>query len=254
MPRRHDHRARGVPRHDGAVMPMPNYRYRAHQQHGEIVTGAIAAPRRGESRAASSISASCWSTPSPGGGRRRRAAPSASFNKPKAEDVTVFTLDLALLLRAGARINDGLELLAADPDVGRLRPVVAKIRSRVVAGESFAEALARHEGLFPPMYVALVRVGEASGSLDQVLEVLAAERDPRRGASAGSAMRMRYPLFVLVAAAACCCSSCTFVLPQFASVLQDFSAKLDPIILGFLEFLDVPARQFRRGAGDRWQR
>jgi type II secretory pathway component PulF len=48
-------------------------------------------------------------------------------NQPRAEDVTVFTQDLALLLRAGARVNDGLELLAGDRDIGRLRPVVGRV-------------------------------------------------------------------------------------------------------------------------------
>ena len=158
------------------------------------------------------------------------------FNKPKAEDVTLFTRDLALLLRAGARINDGLELLAADRDFGRLRPVVADIRSRVVSGESFAEALARHEGLFPPMYVALIRVGEASGSLDQVLEVLADERTRTEALKRRLGDAIRYPLFVLGAAGCVLLFFLTFVLPQFASVLQDFGAKVDPIILVFLNF------------------
>ena len=161
---------------------------------------------------------------------------SASFSKPKAEDVTIFTRDLALLLRAGARINDGLELLAADRDFGRLRPVVADIRSRVVAGESFAEALARHQALFPPMYVALIRVGEASGSLDQVLEVLADERSRTEALKRRLGDAIRYPLFVLGAAGCVLLFFLTFVLPQFASVLQDFGAKVDPFILGFLNF------------------
>src|SRR5439155_22465028 len=84
------------------------------------------------------------------------------FNKPRGEDVTVFTRDLALLLRAGARINDGLELLAEDRDIGKLRPVVADVRSHVTAGETFADALSRHPALFPAMYVALISVGDAS--------------------------------------------------------------------------------------------
>ena len=187
------------------------------------------------SRSGSSASAWCWSTTS----RSRRAAVRprsvfSLFNKPKAEDVTIFTRDLALLLRAGARINDGLELLAADRDFGRLRPVVADIRSHVVAGESFAEALSRHEALFPAMYVALIRVGEASGSLDQVLEVLADERSRTEALKRRLGDAIRYPLFVLGAAGCVLLFFLTFVLPQFASVLQDFGAKVDPIILTFL--------------------
>jgi general secretion pathway protein F len=215
---------------------MPNYRYRAMNANGELVSGAIAAAAPGDVAARIERLGLVLvdSVTLEEGGSARRAF--SIFNKPKAEDVTIFTRDLALLLRAGARINDGLELLAADRDFGRLRPVVADIRSHVVAGESFAEALARHEGLFPAMYVALIRVGEASGSLDQVLEVLADERSRTEALKRRLGDAIRYPLFVLGAAGCVLLFFLTFVLPQFASVLTDFGAKVDPIILSFLNF------------------
>ena len=216
---------------------MPNYRYRALNSNGELVSGAVAAAAPGDvaqriERLGLVLVDNV--TLEEGGGSARGVL--GIFNKPKAEDVTIFTRDLALLLRAGARINDGLELLAADRDFGRLRPVVADIRSHVVAGESFAEALSRHEALFPAMYVALIRVGEASGSLDQVLEVLADERSRTEALKRRLGEAIRYPLFVLGAAGCVLLFFLTFVLPQFASVLQDFGAKVDPIILTFLNF------------------
>ena len=213
---------------------MPNYRYRALNSNGELVSGAIAASAPGDvAQRVERLGLVLVDNVTLEEGGAARSAFSL-FNKPKAEDVTIFTRDLALLLRAGARINDGLELLAADRDFGRLRPVVADIRSRVVAGESFAEGLSRHEGLFPPMYVALIRVGEASGSLDQVLEVLADERSRTEALKRRLGDAIRYPLFVLGAASCVLLFFLTFVLPQFASVLQDFGAKVDPFILGFL--------------------
>jgi len=213
---------------------MPNYRYRAMNSNGELVSGAIAASAPGDvAQRVERLGLVLVDNVTLEEGGAARSAFSL-FNKPKAEDVTIFTRDLALLLRAGARINDGLELLAADRDFGRLRPVVADIRSRVVAGESFAEGLSRHEGLFPPMYVALIRVGEASGSLDQVLEVLADERSRTEALKRRLGDAIRYPLFVLGAAACVLLFFLTFVLPQFASVLQDFGAKVDPFILAFL--------------------
>src|SRR4030088_297558 len=216
---------------------MPSYRYRALNSNGELVSGAIAAAAPGDvaqriERLGLVLVDNV--TLEEGGGSARSIF--SVFNKPKAEDITIFTRDLALLLRAGARINDGLELLAADRDFGRLRPVVADIRSHVVAGESFAEALSRHEGLFPAMYVALIRVGEASGSLDQVLEVLADERSRTEALKRRLGDAVRYPIFVLGAAGCVLFFFLTFVLPQFASVLTDFGAKVDPIILGFLNF------------------
>src|SRR6266446_3919665 len=215
---------------------MPNYRYRALNSNGELVSGAIAASAPGDvAQRIERLGLVLVDNVTLEEGGAARSAFSL-FNKPKAEDVTIFTRDLALLLRAGARINDGLELLAADRDFGRLRPVVADIRSRVVAGESFAEALARHEALFPAMYVALIRVGEASGSLDQVLEVLAGERSRTEALKRRLGDAIRYPVFVLGAAGCVLLFFLTFVLPQFASVLQDFGAKVDPIILSFLNF------------------
>src|SRR3978361_1565530 len=218
-------------------MPMPNYRYRALNSNGELVSGAIAAaaPADVAQRIERLGLVLVDNVALEEGGAGARGV-FTIFNKPKAEDVTIFTRDLALLLRAGARIKDGLELLSADRDFGRLRPVVADIRSRVVAGESVAEALARHEGLFPAMYVALIRVGEASGSLDQVLEVLADERSRTEALKRRLGDAVRYPLFVLGAAACVLFFFLTFVLPQFAGVLQDFGAKVDPIILDFLNF------------------
>src|ERR1700712_3774115 len=215
---------------------MPNYRYRAMNSNGELVSGAIAAPAPGDVAARIERLGLVLvdSVTLEEGGSARSAF--SLFNKPKPEDVTLFTRDLALLLRAGARINDGSDLLAAYRDFGRLRPVVADIRSHVVAGESFAEALARHGGLFPAMYVALIRVGEASGSLDKVREVLADERSRTEALKRRLGEAIRYPLFVLSAAGCVLLFFLTFVLPQFAGVLQDFGAKVDPIILSFLNF------------------
>lgn len=213
---------------------MPSYRYRAMNSDGELVSGAIAAPAPGDVAARIERLGLVLvdNVTLEEGSSAGRAF--SLFSAPKPEDVTIFTRDLALLLRAGARINDALELLAADRDFGRLRPVVADVRSRVMSGESFAEALARHQGLFPPMYVALIRVGEASGSLDHVLEVLADERSRTEALKRRLGDAVRYPLFVLGAAGCVLLFFLTFVLPQFASVLQDFNAKVDPFIQTFL--------------------
>jgi general secretion pathway protein F len=219
---------------------MPNYRYKAITQAGEIVTGSIAAPTAAEvARRIEYLGLVPVDTVI-----EDRAESASSFftltQRAKAEDVTVFTLDLALLLKAGARLDDALELLSGDSDVGGLRYTVAKIRAAILSGESFGEALTRHPSLFPPMYIALVRVGEASGSLGEILEVLAAER------ARGEALRrklgdaLRYPAFVLLAAVSVLMFFLLFVLPQFASVLRDFNAKLDPIVVTFIsisEFL-----------------
>ena len=107
---------------------MPTFRYRALTPAGELVSGALSAPSAAE--VAHRI-AYLGLIPIEAGHRaergrepRRRRA-SRSFSRPRAEDVTIFTGDLALLLRTGARINEALELLAADADIGRMRPTIS---------------------------------------------------------------------------------------------------------------------------------
>jgi general secretion pathway protein F len=167
-----------------------------------------------------------------------RGATLAFLNRPTAEDVTIFTRDLALLLKAGARINDALDLLSGDIDLGRLRPVVANLRDGVLAGESFTEAVSRHPQLFPAIYVALVRVGEASGTLDHLLEVLAEERSRSEALRRRLTDALRYPAFVLFAAGGVLTFFLFFVLPQFGAVLRDFGAKLDSVVIMLLDLSD----------------
>jgi general secretion pathway protein F len=212
---------------------MPNYRYRAMNGSGDLVSGAMAGQSATEvTRRIETLGLVLVESLAV-----EEAAPQRSFalfNQPRPEDVTVFTRDLALLLRAGARVNDGLELLSGDRDIGRLRSIVADVRSHVLAGETFADALARHPKLFTPIYVALIRVGETSGSLDQVLEVIASERMRAEAVRRQLANAVRYPAFIFVAAGCVLIFFLTFVLPQFASVLQDLGAKIDPTLAGFL--------------------
>jgi general secretion pathway protein F len=213
---------------------MPNFRYRAINGSGELISGAMTAQSSAEvmQRIERLGLVLVESLAQDQGGTAQRGF--SLFNRPRPEDVTVFTRDLGLLLRAGARVNDALDLLAEDRDIGRLRPVVADIRSHVIAGESFADALAHHVDLFTPMYLALIRVGEASGALDHVLEVLASERARAEALRRKLAEAVRYPAFILLAAACVMLFFLTFVLPQFASVLHDLGAKIDPTLGAFL--------------------
>jgi len=220
---------------------MPNFRYRALTANGEIVSGLIAAPTAAE--VARRID---YLRLVPIDSIVEESATQGSrFNfrfekRARTEDVTIFTLDLALLLKAGARLDRALELLAADVDIGRLRSTVSAIRSSVLAGESFADALAHHPALFPPMYVALVRVGEASGTLEQILQVLASDRSRAEALRRKITDAVRYPAFLLFAATCVLVFFLTFVLPQLGAVLRDMGAKIDPIagiFLGLSDFI-----------------
>ena len=218
---------------------MPNFRYRAITQNGEVVSGSLSAPTAAEvARRIEYLGLVPVETVVEDGVAEVSRATIALFNQPRPEDVTVFTRDLALLLKAGARLDDALELLASDTDIGRLHPVVAKIRAGILAGESFAEAAGKHPMLFPPIYIALVQVGETSGKLSQILELISAERARAEALRRRLTDALQYPAFVLLAAMCVLTFFILFVLPQFSSVLRDFGAKGDSAITTFLSFSD----------------
>ena len=217
---------------------MPNYRYRALTQNGEIVNGTLSAPTSAEvARRIEYLRLLPIETVEDKGARAASGG-YGWFGRPSAAEITTFTRDLALLLRAGARLDAALELLSSDSDVGRLRPVVGKLRAALLGGESLADAVTDHPTLFPPMYGALVRVGEVSGTLDQVLEMLGAERARSEQMRRKLTDAMQYPAFVLVAAAGVMLFFILFVLPQFSAVLQDFGSKSDTALGAFIKLSD----------------
>lgn len=239
MPGGHHLRRRGPARDNGALIPMPNFRYRAMTRNGEVVSGSISASTAAEVlervEYLGLIPIETVRDSGAGGGANFDLS---ILSRPRSEDVTIFTSDLALLLQTGARINDALELLSSDADIGRLRPTVRKLTSAILAGEGFADALSHHPALFPPMYVELARVGEASGTLVSILEVLGTERVRAEALRRRLSDALRYPAFVFLAAGAVLIFFLTFVLPQFGSVLRDFNAKLSPVMVTFLGLSD----------------
>ena len=120
---------------------MPNFRYRALTQNGEIVHGTLSAPTVKEvTRRIEYLRLLPIETVEDKKLAAARGGGFGSFGRPSSAEVTTFTRDLALLLKASARLDDALELLANDADVGRLRPVAAKLRSL---------RLARSPAIFP---------------------------------------------------------------------------------------------------------
>jgi len=219
---------------------MPTFRYRALSQVGEVVSGSIAAPSAAEVghriEYLGLIPIDQVTEESVAG--LKRANEFAIFSRPRPEDVTIFTGDLALLLRTGATINDALELLAADSDLGRMRATTAKVAAAILSGESFADAIGAHPSVFPPIYVALARVGEASGNLAPILEAVCAERQRAEALRRRLSETLRYPAFLLIGAGGVLVFFLLVVLPQFSNVFKDFNAKLDPVLVTFLGISD----------------
>lgn len=161
------------------------------------------------------------------------AAPSSSFlgfdrGKIGDKQLLAITRELSLLLSAGQQLEQALSLIAGSSPSARLRRMLGETRERLRSGSSFADTL-EASGQFPPLYVAMVRAGEASGMLDQALE--------RIGQLLSRSVQIRetvisallYPAILVSVAILSVGMMLKFVVPQFATLFEGTEASLPGI-------------------------
>jgi general secretion pathway protein F len=95
------------------------------------------------------------------------------FRRIGSADIAVLTRQLATLVKAGIPLVESIGALVDQVEKDELKRVLTVVREKLNEGTSFAKALEQHPRAFPPIYVNMVAAGEASGTLEQVLERLA---------------------------------------------------------------------------------
>jgi len=204
---------------------MPQFRYRALTQAGEIVVGEVDAPsreevvRRIEYLGHLPIDAEAATQGLFVAGRR-------GGKLPRSRDVTVFLRQLGLLVGAGLTLEAALQTLADDTSMATARFANA-LRSSISAGDSFAEALERYPTVIEPAYIAMVRAGEASGKLDAILRAIVEDRTRRELLNVRFNAAIRYPLFLVASAVVILLFFLVYVVPQFEPVFKDLGARLN---------------------------
>lgn len=149
-----------------------------------------------------------------------------SVKPPKSRDVSIFLRQLALLIGAGLTLEAALQTLGGDSSKA-LASFANDLRASISAGESFAEALERHSSIIDPAYVAMVRVGEASGKLEAVLRAIVEDRTRRELMTERINSAIRYPAFLIGTAAVILLFFLIYVVPQFEPVFKDLGGRLN---------------------------
>ncbi len=146
--------------------------------------------------------------------------------KPTIEDLLLFSRQMHALVKSGVPIVRGLTGLAESARSPAMRAALEDITESLASGQDLANSMARHPRIFSHLYVALVRVGESAGTLEQSFqfmhEYLALERRTRNELKAA----MRYPIIVVTAIAIAMAVLTLFVLPRFANLYAQFHAQL----------------------------
>jgi general secretion pathway protein F len=161
------------------------------------------------------------------------AAGSASGRKavkgPGRQDVLSMTSELAVLLRAGLPLDRALKVLidmAAQPAMHQL---LSELLSAVKGGKSLSQALAPHEQVFGSFYVNMVRSGEASGHLSEVLNRLVEYLENAKANRDSVVSALIYPSILLVVAVLSIVVMLGFVVPQFETLFEDMGEALPPL-------------------------
>jgi general secretion pathway protein F len=211
---------------------MPHYRYRALTRAGEIILGDVEAPSREEVlRRIEYLGHLPVEAEVAGSGAARTDLLSRSSLRPR--ELTTLLRLLALLLRSGLTLEAALLTLEDDTNKAVAR-FAGGLRSAVGGGDGFADALAGHAALIEPMYIAMVRAGEASGKLEVVLRAIVEDRTRREEMSQRITTAIRYPLFLVGAAVAILFFFLLYVVPQFEPVFAEMHGNLNAGAAGAL--------------------
>ena len=138
----------------------------------------------------------------------------------RAAKVAPFIRELAMLLGAGIPLLDAIDT-SAKGHKGDFRSSLAMLRDRVSAGGSLADAMREQPSTFDDMCVSVTEVGEASGSLEQVLAQLADFKERSLRFKNRVVMALAYPAFVLVMALGVGVGLMTFVIPKLLDTLTE---------------------------------
>ena len=152
--------------------------------------------------------------------------------KVKAQELTVMTRQLATMISSGMTLLRTFYVLEEQVENKKLKETLSAVREDIESGLSFSEALDKHPKVFNPLYVAMVRAGEAGGVLEESLERIAdqLEKDDNLRRQVKSAMA--YPTVVLVFALVVLLALIAFIVPVFVGVFKEFGGEL-PVITKF---------------------
>jgi general secretion pathway protein F len=152
-------------------------------------------------------------------------------------EITILLQDLALLLRSGLPLDDGLRLLTDNASSAMAR-LIGQLRGVIGSGGNFADALQSQPVTASPDLVAVVKSAEAAGNLEHALGAVAQERLKQEQVNTKIRAAVRYPVFLLIVSVAVLVFFLVAVMPQFADVIRDFGAPPDPLVTTVMAISD----------------
>ncbi|MEI6210413.1 MAG: type II secretion system F family protein [bacterium] len=217
---------------------MSNFNYKARAKDGRRVEGQIdAADRRDAMLAVERMGHTPLAVTEVGGAKAAAKAAAAGERKTwwkmeerdrmKAREVSLFTAELSDLLAAGMTLGSALNCLAGHG--GGITPsarTAADLRDRIVRGEALSDAVAAHSKSFPELYGNMIRAGEASGALPDVLARLVVHYERLLDMRERITMALAYPTIVLVMGIITVVVAMVAIIPKFMTIFNNMKVAL----------------------------
>lgn len=215
---------------------MANFCYKAISAKGKTVRGLVEADTERQAIASVrekglvplSVESASASVANPG-----KPSSKSSFKKileslhpvPKTA-VAAMARQLATLLHAGLPLDEALASICAHDDASRMQGIVSRLRDRIMAGGDLADGLAEFPNVFSSTFVTMVRAGEASGTLELVIERFAEHIEQQVALVRKVQATLAYPILMLFVGIGVVIFLLTFVIPKVTQIFSDMGRAL----------------------------
>ncbi|PIP75057.1 MAG: hypothetical protein CO135_03195 [Candidatus Levybacteria bacterium CG_4_9_14_3_um_filter_35_16] len=162
------------------------------------------------------------------------------FNKPKTTDLVLFTRQLSSMLQSGLTLMRALEILRDQIQNQAMAEVISGIITDIEGGKTLSSALIKYPDVFSRIYISLIKAGESSGLLDQVLERLADNLEKQAKLKNTIKSALMYPVVVISLMVVVVFVMMIFVIPQLSVLYKNLNIPLPfatQVIVGLSNFV-----------------
>jgi len=150
----------------------------------------------------------------------------AKDKKVKSKDMVLFTRQLSTIVNAGLPLMQGLDILEKQTEDQNFKLILKEIATDVESGQTFSDTLRKHSRAFPNLYVSMIRAGEASGNLDEILDQLAQYLEASEALKHKIKSAMTYPTVAFFLVVGIASFLIVWVVPRFKSIFDSLGSDL----------------------------
>jgi len=157
-------------------------------------------------------------------------------NRIPLSNIVFFTRQLATMFSAGLTIERAIQSLGAEEKHRKFQKVLASVGDNIRKGLNMSESLSRHPGVFNNLFIAMVKAGEVSGNLNEILEQLSTYLENLDDTRRKVKSAMNYPIFMIVFLICMLMVMLLVIIPKFSQVYAQLGAGLPPATRKMINF------------------